>query len=233
MIRDLKLLWRIKGTRKHLRNTEPAFLHPLGLAPACVDRVAHLLALSLGKRVLHFGFLDLPFLEAKLVSGELLHTHLKKVARFLYGVDIDPGELEIYRSISGDRENSVLDIQNEGVDLSGLARNFDVILFPEVLEHLQNPGTALLNLHRLCRANGGSVLCVTVPNAFSLEGFVSALDGTEIVHPEHYYYFSPYTLRKLLTDCGYKKVALSYYASSHNMDSPGLTKNGLIALCEA
>jgi len=233
MLREVKLLWRIKGTRKHLRNTDSAFLHPLGQAAACFDRAAYLLALSRGKQVLHFGFLDLPLLEAKLVSGELLHTHLKEVALSLYGVDIDTRGLEMYRRISGDRENTILDIQDEGVDLSGLARNFEVILFPEVLEHLQNPGTALLNLHRLCRANGGSVLCVTVPNAFSVEGFVSALDGTEIVHPEHYYYFSPYTLRKLLADCGYKKVSLSYYASSHSMDSPGLTKNGLIALCEA
>jgi hypothetical protein len=59
------------------------------------------------------------------------------------------------------------------------------------------------------------------------------MDGDEIVHPEHYYYFSPATLRKLLQDAGFTVVELALYASRDSALLPGITKNGVIAMCEA
>jgi hypothetical protein len=201
------------------------------LSRQSVIREEYLVDVSRGKKVLHFGFLDSPFSEERLQSGELLHLKLKKVASHLYGIDNDQVSLDRYRQLTGDRNNSVGDIQR-GVQDGADAHAFDIILFPEILEHLGNPGRALANLKQLCLKGSGTKLCVTVPNAYYAGVFLGALDGDEIVHPEHYYYFSPATLRKLLQDAGFTIVGMALYASRDSAVLPGITKNGVIAMCE-
>jgi hypothetical protein len=72
---------------------------------------------------------------------------------------------------------------------------------------------------------------VTVPNAYYAGVFLTALNGDEVVHPEHYYYFSPATLRKLLHDAGFSIIDMALYASRDSAVLPGITKNGVIATC--
>jgi hypothetical protein len=197
-----------------------------------VIREEYLIAASKGRRVLHFGFLDSPFSEERLQSGELLHVKLKGVASRLFGIDRDGASLGRYRELTGDRENAVMDIQL-GLAEAIEGQAFDLVLLPEILEHLGSPATALGYLRRLCDKNKEATLCVTVPNAYYAGVFLRALEGDEIVHPEHYYYFSPATLRKLLTDAGFSVVDLALYASRDSCALPGITKNGVIALCRA
>ncbi len=191
--------------------------------------------LAAGKRVLHFGFLDAPFVEQKIASGDLLHSKIRGVARRVFGVDIDPEGLSLYRRLSNDDENLIWDVQGE---LTGAARDelcnpgrraFDLIVFSEVLEHLLNPGQALANLHAIFTAHR-CTLCVTVPNALSLIAFTNAMQGIETVHPDHYAYYSPHTLRKALHDSGFSSVELAFYSSPDTLTTPGLTKHGIIAL---
>ena len=196
-----------------------------------VNREEYLVDASRGKKVLHFGFLDSPFSEEKIRSGELLHLKLKNVANQLYGIDNDPVSLDRYRQLTGDRNNDVRDVQKE-VQNEIDSHAYDIILFPEILEHLRNPGLALANLKQLCVRGCRTKLCVTVPNACYAGSFLAALDGDEIVHPEHYYYFSPATLRKLLHDAGFTILGMALYASRDTAVLPGVTKNGVIAMCE-
>lgn len=204
-----------------------------GLAERTVERESFLLELCRSKRVLHFGFVDAPFSENRIKNGQLLHLKIRQSATYSYGVDIDEKSIALYRKITGDNENDVVDIISPQRSLDALAKNFDVVLFPEVLEHLANPGLALANLKHICKLNLGARLCITTPNAFSVAGLMAALRNYELVHPEHYYYFSPTTLRKLLLDAGFSNIELLLYASLNLMNSPGLSKHGLIALCAA
>ena len=197
-----------------------------------VDREGFLLKLCEGKRVLHFGFVDAPFSEEAIKAGRLLHQKLKKTAAFLFGADIDTKSLQLYRDLTSDLENSIVDVQQKSEDFGALTREFDLILFPEVLEHLLHPADALANLRKICSLNKGAKLCITTPNAFSITGFFAALEGNEVVHPEHYYYFSPSTLKKLLNDTGLSLLELKLYSSANLLQSPGLTHHGLIAICQ-
>jgi hypothetical protein len=201
------------------------------LSSHSVIREEYLLDISRGKKVLHFGFLDSPFSEERIQSGDLLHLKLKHVASQLYGIDSDQASLDRYRQLTGDRNNSAGDIQKEMQDGAD-SHAHDIILVPEILEHLGNPGQALANLKQLCAKGSGTRLCVTVPNAYYAGVLLAALDGDEIVHPEHYYYFSPATLRKLLHDAGFTIVEMALYASRDSAVLPGITKNGVIATCE-
>jgi SAM-dependent methyltransferase len=204
-----------------------------GLADRTFERVDFLLNLSRGKRVLHFGFVDAPFSEERTKAGQLVHFKIKQVASYAYGVDIDQKSIALYRQITGDVENGVVDIISpHEKDIQSLARQFDIILFPEVLEHLANPGLALGNLRQICKLNGGAKLCITTPNAFSVAAIMAAVRDYELVHPEHYYYFSPCTLRRLLTDSGFSNIELGFYSGYQRLNPPGLSKNGVIAVCD-
>jgi hypothetical protein len=193
-----------------------------------VEREEFLLAMASGKRVLHFGFIDSIFLKQKLAEGTLLHNKLMTVADFLFGIDIDEQLLESYRAVTKDHQNAVYDIA-VGTDQPFLHDSYDLILFPEVLEHVPDPGGVLKNLRKLCVLNKAT-LCITVPNGFHTEGFVAAMHGKELVHPDHFYYFTPHTLKKLLEYAGFSSIDLSFYNFGSSL-APGLTKAGIIAVC--
>jgi hypothetical protein len=197
-----------------------------------VVRDVFLEELCAGQRVLHFGFLDSPFLEEKIQHFQLLHLKIKKKTTYLYGVDIDSCALEDYRRVTGDVHNILYDIQDTIPDEKVFRQDFNLILFSEVLEHLKNPGKGLENLHRISAMNGARV-CVTVPNAFSLVGFSEALLGNELVHADHYHYYSLYTLQKILKDSGFRNIDMLQYSGKRLLKSPGLTGHGIIALCES
>ncbi|MDH4186787.1 MAG: class I SAM-dependent methyltransferase [Nitrospira sp.] len=228
-IKALPMLMQIS---RNLPQDDSVFLQQFrGVSCQSVNREEYLLDVSRGKKVVHFGFLDSPFSEERIRSGELLHLKLKSVASQLYGIDNDSASLGRYRELTGDRDNAAGDVQETMWNLFD-SQGYDVILLPEILEHLGNPGLALANLQQLCVKGGYAKLCVTVPNAYYIGGLLSAFDGDEIVHPEHYYYFSPATLGKLLRDAGFSVVEMALYASRDTAVLPGITKNGVIAMCE-
>jgi hypothetical protein len=229
----IKALPTLMQITRNLPEGESPFVHRFqDVSLRSVIREEYLTAASKGRSVLHFGFLDAPFSEERLQSGELLHLKLKEVASHLYGIDSDRASLDRYRQLTGDGNNAVMDIQmGLGEEIEGQA--FDLILLPEILEHLGSPLLALGHLRRLCEKNRETTLCVTVPNAYYAGVFLRALEGDEIVHPGHYYYFSPATLRKILTDAGFAIVDLALYGSRDSSALPGITKNGVIALCRA
>lgn len=210
------------------------FYHDLSsLNQQGVLREDFLAELCAGKRVLHLGFVDAPFSEERTRKKLLLHQRLQERAQLVYGLDVDQKSVELYRQLTGDTQNMVFDLLKPQANLDPLAQRFDVVLFGEVLEHLLNPAAALANLREICLRNPGAKLCVTVPNAFSLLEFAVAIGGDELVHPDHYFYFSPVTLKKLLTDTGFKHVEIRLYAHARLRGSAGITKHGLIALCQA
>ena len=216
---------------KKLTEDESLFIHPqLKLKKAKRDDV--ILKFCAGMRVLHFGFLDYPITEDKLVSGNLLHSKIRKVANSLYGIDVDSKSLDFYRHLTGDYNNMSEDILSYGSDVSFLANSCDVIIFPEVLEHISNPGAALLSLKQILLINPGSRLLISVPNAYSLLHFSSACNEIELVHADHYFYFSPTTLRKLLTDSGFNDIEISLYSwYDLNAKTPGICEHGVISVC--
>lgn len=83
---------------------------------------------------------------------------------------------------------------------------FDIVLLMNVLEHLREPATTLLNIkNQLLNDNG--ILVIDVPNDFNTFQEVANLeydlDQWWVVSPNHINYFSPDSLKSLLNDCGY------------------------------
>ena len=83
---------------------------------------------------------------------------------------------------------------------------FDIVLLMNVLEHLREPATTLLNIKNQLLNNNG-ILVIDVPNDFNTFQEVANLeydlDQWWVVAPNHINYFSPDSLKSLLNDCGY------------------------------
>ena len=213
-----------------LRDRDSPFFHDFsGVRTVPASREEWLVDLCRGKRVLHLGFVDSPFTEERVQNGELLHLRLKNVASHLGGLDGDAEAVRLYSTLTGDRNVGVLDL-HENPDPAVVSDDYDVVILGEVLEHLLNPGHALLNVRRICELNGNAQLCVTVPNAFSAPGVIAAMQAAEIIHPEHYSYYSPVTLNRLLRDTGFAEPELLFAGPSFLRGAPGLMRPALIAL---
>lgn len=102
---------------------------------------------------------------------------------------------------------------------------YDVFMCNQVLEHLDQPRKALLELHRFLK--NGAVGFVSVPN-FSTENMDRESEAikTGVVFSKdidplgHLNYFTPENLRKLLEDCGYEIINLKGETKSEQRNNP-------------
>jgi SAM-dependent methyltransferase len=145
-----------------------------------------------GIKILHIGFADAPFTAERIKDGSMLHLGLKQTAESLFGVDADKEAVDFYSRMTADLEVASLKTDELSVDF---IRQFDLILMGEVLEHMKNPHGAMEGLAKKMKC--GQQILVTVPNYVSADNIAASLNHKESIHPDHYWYFSPYTLGKI------------------------------------
>lgn len=80
----------------------------------------------------------------------------------------------------------------------------DMIIFTEVIEHIQNPIQVLGHFHGLL--NEGGLLYVTTPNFASLERRVLKDRWGMICYPEHLSYYTPRTLHMAMVKTGFVRM---------------------------
>lgn len=163
-----------------------------------------------GKRILHIGCLDhVPLIAEKIAAGTWLHQILTKASDTCLGLDIDQSGIDLVRSEYG-FENIVYADLISG-DGSERFRNeyWDYAVFGEVLEHIENPVQFLSRFLELTEGRVGSVL-VTVPNAFRRANWLGTLRSREKVNSDHLYWFTPYTLCRVLNRAGWKTRSIEH-----------------------
>jgi hypothetical protein len=163
------------------------------------------------KRVVDVGFLDKGSLSSKVAEGSWLHDKIRKVADDIVGVDIDEDGINHVREKFG--------IVAYCCDLSlGAPPTLvefkpELIICADVVEHIPNPQQFLLGVRDLA-GRTGATLVVTVPNATSYVTVAAAFRRFETINTDHRFYFSPYTVSKILWDAGFKVDRVELAASS-------------------
>lgn len=165
--------------------------------------------LSIGKKVLHIGCSDYPLFTKE----TNMHIWLAPFTKELHGCDTH-GIEQLREYHDGTYFNSM-----ETAD-----RDYDTILATNVFEHLKNPG---LMVEQLLKIKFGK-LFILVPNYFvSNQATHENEIFTEKIHPDHYAWYSPYTLWNLFknfTDKADTECELNFF-DNKNMISI-LIKNG-------
>lgn len=162
-----------------------------------------LVALCAGRSVIHLGCVDHnpETIRKKIKRGKWLHASLCEVASRCYGVDISEAGIAYLRDELGYTDAEALDILEQPSEVLD-GEQWDYLLVPEVLEHVNDPHRFLTGLHARFGRNVGK-LVITVPNAFARENYRHALRDVEIINSDHRYWFTPYTLAKLAVLAGF------------------------------
>ena len=83
---------------------------------------------------------------------------------------------------------------------------FDIIIFTEIIEHINNPNPVLHGLSRLLRKGG--IIYITTPNWNSLERRALKSDWGMLCWPEHITYWTPKHVDRALRQAGFAKQSL-------------------------
>lgn len=168
------------------------------------ERIEFFKKYTTGKKVLHVGFVDYPITKPK----RNLHLKLHPFCKILDGVDPNLNEelANILRVPNGQMFSSWNDVKDE----------YDLILVPEVLEHIINAGEFLELLDKFA-----GTLIITTPDAYLCHGHFTELDNEtfdERVHADHKCWYSPYTLKNTInTACKNKKVQSLHWLQGHSI----------------
>lgn len=215
---------KILGRSLHyrLKGNGAAWLQAVALPDTTIfNRTDFILDSVTDRDVLHIGFSDHPFTEERIKDGTLLHLQLQSKTKTVTGMDGDEGSVNLYIKLTGDERVCSGDICN-GYPKMAIDAQPSLVLLTEVLEHLQDPYKAVAVLHDSFPA--GTEVLVTVPNYLALDSLAAGLHRTESIHPDHNWYFSPYTLRRLFDERRFEMKTFHfgmYY-------QPGVTVNAML-----
>lgn len=172
-----------------------------GRAPRRADR---LVELCLGRRVLHVGCCDhLDLIRGKVSQGVYLHQQLCAAAAHCVGMDTNEAGVTLLHELGFPEVYLPDDVPDDPV-----ADSFDVCLLADVIEHVGDVASFLQSMRRY-RFNE---IVVATPNAFRLRNFLSS---GELINTDHRYWFSPYTLCKVLAEAGYAPQRVELCHSDH------------------
>jgi len=192
---DERSLAYLRGER--FSNGAAFTLQSTGRAPRRFER---LVALCTGQRVLHVGCCDhLDLIRDKVAQDRYLHQHLVRVARHCVGLDTNRDGVQLLHTLGFDEVYTPDALP---------AHPYDICLLADVIEHV---GDVVGFLREMRRHDFGELVVVT-PNLFRWRNFLSR---GECVNTDHRYWFSPYTLCKVLVDAGYTPTRVELLHSDH------------------
>ena len=174
---------------------------PFGVADAEVPvRPDFLERLVAGKAIIDLGCTDhAPLVAQKAEQGRWLHSRLAQAAAVCLGVDIDEAGIAAARTLGYDVLQ--LDVVHDPVPDEIAARRWDYLIIGEVLEHIGNP-VAFLTAIRERYAPFVERLVITVPSGLRVDNYAFGQQGLEVINSDHRFWFSPYTLLKVMSEAG-------------------------------
>jgi len=173
-----------------------SFLTDRPVAP----RVETLLKLTKEKRVIHVGCADhIEVIDQKIANGSHLHSLLIDNCSECAGIDTNEEAIEHLRA-KGMQNLYCGDDKPKGF--------WDYILLGEILEHVGNPVAFLQEVNESFHRKVENII-ITVPNAYSHSHVQTYLsEGIEAINSDHRFWFTPYTILKVMHEAGIEIVDL-------------------------
>ena len=166
-------------------------------------RIDLLCEMVAGKKVIHVGCVDhnIETVRQRIKRRKWLHSRLCESALRCHGIDTQEAGIRYIKDKLGFQDTSCTDIFSD--QFAGITRsdNWDYLLIPEVLEHIEAP-TAFLRAIARKYKNDFTKLILTVHNGVSRDNYLLARDGCETINSDHRFWFSPYTTAKMIIASG-------------------------------
>ncbi len=175
-----------------------------------LNRDDYLLHLSKNKIVIHLGFVDhIPLIDEKIKKGIWLHKKLIDNSKTCFGVDINKKGIDYIKNNYNYTNLYAIDIINDKIPEEIAKEKIDYLLILDVIEHIGNPVEFLKSIRD--KFDNIDKIILTTPNAFRLNNFIFSLKNIECINTDHRFWFTPYTLSKIVTDAGFKIENIGFY----------------------
>lgn len=175
-----------------------------------LNRDDYLLHLSKDKTIMHLGFVDhIPLIDEKIKKGNWLHKKLMDTAKICFGVDINKEGIDYIQKKYNYPNLYAIDIISDNLPDEIKNERIDYLLIPDVIEHIGNPVTFLQAIRE--KLTNVDKIILTTPNALRLNNFKFSLKNVECINTDHRFWFTPYTLSKIVTDAGYEIEKIGFY----------------------
>ena len=183
-----------------------------------LDCLAHICK---DKNVIHFGCADHPpLISKKLEKGRYLHEILTNCTKKVVGLDFNQQGIDIMRDRLNYDDVYCFDLFNPQIPDTLNNKKFDYIVMGEILEHVDDPVDFLKRMKDTFSSVCQSII-ITVPNIACLDRYKSIKNNFENINSDHRYWFTPYTLAKVITRANMQTVLIEGTDARRSINSFG------------
>lgn len=166
-------------------------------------RIDVLTSISQGKKIIHLGCLDhIPLIKNKIKEKTWLHGLLTEVADQCLGIDINKEGIEYVQKELHFQNIVYGDIIHDDIPKIKELNKWDYLIMGEILEHVDDPVNFLKTIRHKFEDKIDKII-ITVPNVLTLQSMKAMKDNTESINSDHRYWFTPYTISKVLYQAGF------------------------------
>lgn len=163
--------------------TEDFYIQKIYLTNIRAPRFEFIANICRGKKVLHIGCADAMVFKAE----SNLHIYLSKLENTtVEGLDIN---VEAINTLAGVCPGTYYTSYDQ------VQSNYDMVIVPEVMEHVPDVNLFLKSIFAI----PSDEYLITVPSMDPAQIFCTDTYCLEQVHPDHKYWFSPYTLYNVIS----------------------------------
>ena len=174
-----------------------------------ISREAAITEIIRNKNVIHIGCSDhIQIINEKIKNNTWLHKLITDNAGKCIGIDIDKESIEFIKKELGYENVYHGDILTDDFKIINEDR-WDYAVFGEIIEHLDNP-VNFLKVFKEKYGKNVSGFIITVPSIYNTTQFSNMMQYKEIINSDHRFWFTPYTISKVLASAGYKPEKITY-----------------------
>jgi hypothetical protein len=174
-----------------------------------ISREAAITEIIRNKNVIHIGCSDhIQIINEKIKNNTWLHKLITDNAHKCIGIDIDKESIEFIKKELGYQNVFHGNILTDDFKII-TEDHWDYAVFGEIIEHLDNP-VNFLKVFKEKYGKNVSGFIITVPSIYNQAQFRNMMHYKEIINSDHRFWFTPYTISKVLASAGYKPEKITY-----------------------
>ena len=187
-----------------------------------ISRESAILGIIRNTDVIHIGCSDhIQIIKDKIKNNIWLHKLISENSKRCIGIDIDKESIEFIKKELGYDNVFYGDILTD--EFKSITENkWDYVVFGEIVEHLDDPVHFLKVFKAKYGENVGRFI-ITVPTVYNKRQFTNMMNYREVINSDHRFWFTPYTISKVLVSAGYNPDKI-IYTNLLSMNIPDLIK---------